>query len=133
MFKFAKMINYYLIEAKSLGASNSRGSRIKLSYTHYPTDNVTINKDYTFNSVKDQVIEFLKMAGLRVKGYGFIEKNNSVIFICDNYEPLRELKNLAKNMLSQGRAKDMAYFNASQRHERAYAPKRKTVAKKYKK
>jgi hypothetical protein len=39
--------------------------------------------------------------------------------------------NLAEKI--PGRAKDRQFFNASEKHERAYLPKRKTVAKKYKK
>lgn len=120
------MTSFYLIEAKSLGATNTRGSRIKLTYTHYPTDNITINNEYRYN-IKDQVAEFLKMGGIRVKGYGFDEKRGAYIFICDNYEPLREMKNLAKGLSEGGRAKDRAYYNAAQKHERAYLPKRKTV------
>lgn len=126
------MTSFYLIEAKSLAATNSRGSKIKITYLHYPTDNITISFNYSYNSIKDQVAEFLKMAGIRVKGYGFDEKRGVYIFICDNYERLREMKNLAKNLSESGRAKDWHYYNAAQKHERAYLPKRKTV-RKYKK
>jgi len=126
------MTSFYLIEAKSLGATNTRGSRIKLTYLHYPNDNVTISFNYSYNTIKDQVAEFLKMGGIRVKGYGFDEKRGVYIFVCDNYEPLREMKNLAKGLSENGRAKDLRYYNAAQKHERAYLPKRKTV-RKYKK
>jgi hypothetical protein len=121
------MTGFYLIEAKSLGATNTKGSRIKLTYLHYPNDNVTISFNYSYNSIKDQVAEFLKMGDIRVKGYGFDEKRGVYIFICDNYERLREMKNLAKSLSESGRAKDMRYYNAQQKHERAYLPKRKTV------
>jgi hypothetical protein len=127
------MTSFYLIEAKSLSATNTRGSRIKLSFLHYPDDNVTISFNYAYNTIKDQVAEFLKMAGIRVKGYGVDNKKRGVyIFVCENYEPLREMKNLAKGLSENGRAKDMRFYNAAQKHERAYLPKRKTV-RKYKK
>lgn len=117
------MTSYYLIEAKILGATNSRGSRIKLHYLHYPSDNLTVSINYSFNSSKDQVEEFLKAAGLRVKGYGWDDKKNAYIFITDNYEPLREMKNLAKGL----GASDHKYYNKAESWERAYLPKRKTV------
>jgi len=128
------MTSFYLIEAKSLGATNYKGSRIKLTYLHYPADNVTISFNYSFSNVKDQVAEFLKIAGIRVKGYGFDEKRGVYIFVVDNYERLRDMKNLLKGLSEKipGRSKDMRYYNAAQKHERAYLPKRKTV-RKYKK
>jgi hypothetical protein len=121
------MTSFYLIEAKSLGATNYKGSRIKLTYLHYPADNVTISFDYSFSNVKDQVAEFLKIAGVRVKGYGFDEKRGVYIFVVDNYERLRDMKNLLKGLSETPRGKDMRYYNAAQKHERAYLPKRKTV------
>ena len=126
------MTSYYLIEAKGLGATNYKGSRIKLTYLHYPADNVTINFDYSYGGIKEQVAEFLKIAGVRVKGYGFDEKRSVYIFVVDNYERLRDMKYLLKGLSESGRAKDMRYYNAAQKHERAYLPKRKTV-RKYKK
>lgn len=126
------MTSYYLIEAKSLGATNYKGSRIKLTYLHYPADNVTISFDYSFSNVKDQVAEFLKIAGVRVKGYGFDEKRGVYIFVVDNYERLRDMKNLLKG-LSEKRPgpKDRNFYNASEKWERAYLPKRKTTARTY--
>lgn len=80
------MTSLYLIETKL------SQNKIKLTYLHYPTDTVTISLDYNFNSTKDQIENLLKLHGFRIKGYGWNDKNNSYIFIVDNYEPLRELK-----------------------------------------
>jgi hypothetical protein len=117
------MTSFYLIEAKGLGATNTKGSRIKLTYLHYPADNLTISFNYSYGGIKDQIAEFLKVAGVRVKGYGFDEKRSVYIFVVDNYERLREMKNLAKGL----GASDHKYYNKAESWERAYLPKRKTV------
>lgn len=131
------MTSFYLIEVKSFGAKTNKGLRIKLTYLHYPADNLTIYFDKSFlvnGGLKEKVAEFLKMAGVRVKGYGFDEKRSAYIFVVDNYERLREMKHLSKGLSEKipGRSKDIRYYNAAQKHERAYLPKRKTV-RKYKK
>lgn len=131
------MQSYYIIEAKTLSPTNTRGTKIKLSYLHYVNDTITISYDYKYNSSKDIALEFLKMAGIRVKGYGYDEKRKVYLFFCDNFEPLKELKYLSKTLsegrtAKQGRSVDRKYFNQSEKWEQSYLPKRKTTAKRYK-
>jgi hypothetical protein len=121
------MYSFYVIESKILGGKTSKTRRIKLSYLHYPTDNVILPYDSNYNSEKEQIEDFLKTGGFQLKGYAWDEKKSMYIFLIQNYLPLRLMARLAKETLSQGRSKDLKYYNAAQKHERDYLPKRKNV------
>ena len=50
--------NYHLIVVSYLGATNSRGSRMKLTSLRF-NDSVTLNYDNSFRSGKEQAILYL--------------------------------------------------------------------------
>lgn len=53
------MRNLHLIEVKYLGATNTRGSRVKLT-SHRFGDSVTIPYDYEFNNAHDMAEAWLR-------------------------------------------------------------------------
>jgi hypothetical protein len=117
------MASYYLIEAKNL--ISGKQHRIKLTYLHYPSDNLIIANPIRSNT-KTVVEDFFLMADIKTKGYGYDEKKNAYIFITDTYEPLRELKVFSKRYTPLS-GSDHKFYNKAEKHERAYLPKRKTV------
>lgn len=124
--------NLHLIEVKYQGATNYTGSRIKLTSLRFPGDSFSVSYSYRLGNVLDQGMEILEEGNFKLIGYGYDEKKKVYIIASSTFEPIKPLKNLAKTLGETGRAKDMRYYNAAQKHERAYLPKRKTV-KKYKK
>jgi hypothetical protein len=125
------MKHFHLIEAKYIGASNTRGSRIKLTSLRFPNDSFTFSYNYNFNNTLDMAIDELENIGIKIAGYGYDEKKGNYILATETFEPIKQIKN-RRGLSESGRAKDMRYYNAAQKHERAYLPKRKTV-RKYKK
>jgi hypothetical protein len=127
------MKHFHLIEAKYVGATNTRGSRIKLTSLRFPNDSFTVSYNYKFSNALDIAIDELENIGVKIVGYGYDEKKGNYILSTETFEPIKQLKN--RRGLSEkipGRSKDTKFYNAAQKHERAYLPKRKTV-RKYKK
>jgi hypothetical protein len=121
------MKHFHLIEAKYLGATNSRGSKVKLTSLRFPNDSFTVSWDYEYSSnLLDQAQVSLNNIGIKVSGYGYDEKKGTYILATETFEPIKQMKNM-RGLSESGRAKDMRYYNAQQKHERAYLPKRKTV------
>jgi hypothetical protein len=121
------MKHFHLIEAKYLGATNSRGSKVKLTSLRFPNDSFTVSWDYEYSSnLLDQAQVSLNNIGIKVSGYGYDEKKGTYILATETFEPIKQMKNM-RGLSETPRAKDMRYYNAQQKHERAYLPKRKTV------
>ena len=128
------MKHFHLIEAKYLGATNTRGSKVKLTSLRFPNDNLTASWNYEFSNLLDQALHILNNINIKVAGYGYDEKKGTYILATETFEPIKQVKN--RRGLSEGKKKpgpsDKKYFNASQSWERSYLPKRKTTAKRYK-
>ena len=120
------MKHFHLIEAKYLGATNSRGSKVKLTSLRFPGDSFTISWNYEYSNLLDQATDALNNIGVKVSGYGYDEKKGTYILATETFEPIKQVKN-RKGLSESSSAKDMRYYNAQQKHERAYLPKRKTV------
>lgn len=72
--------NFHLIEARYLGATNTRGSRIKLVSSRFEQSK-TIPYNYSFNNARDIAIDYLKQNGHNVVGSG--EVNGNYVIVCD--------------------------------------------------
>jgi hypothetical protein len=87
--------NYHLIVVSYMGATNSRGSRIKLTSLRFG-DSVLLSYDYSFNQGKDQAIKYLHDTGFDPIGAGYDEKKGDSIIICKSFNSLKETKKLKK-------------------------------------
>jgi len=116
------MKHFHLIEAKYLGATNSRGSKIKLTSLRFPNDSFSISYNYKFNNTLDIALDELESIGIKIAGYGYDEKKGNYILATETFEPIKQIKN--RRALG---ASDHKYYNKAEKHERAYLPKRKTV------
>ena len=61
------MKNLHLIEVKYLGATDTKGNRIKL-ISHRFNESITLNRDYVTNSGNDQAKAYLKKQGQKIIG-----------------------------------------------------------------
>ena len=84
--------NYHAIRVSYLGATNSRGSRMKLTSLRF-NDSVTLSYDYSFNQGRDQAINFLQVNGFEVVGSCYDEKKQDSIIICKSFMSLRDIIN----------------------------------------
>lgn len=87
------MQNYHLIEARYLGPTNTRGSRVKLISARYE-QSVTIPYNYEFNSSKDIAIDYLKKQGHNVIGSGEVGHHFVIVIAATDsqFKPLKEIK-----------------------------------------
>ena len=83
--------NYHLIVVSYMGATNSRGSRMKLTSLRFG-DSVLLSYDYSFNQGKDQAIKYLHDTGFDPIGAGYDEKKGDSIIICKSFNSLKETK-----------------------------------------
>lgn len=128
------MKSYHLIEVKYIGASNTQGSRSKITSLRFPNDSITVRLDYSYNSIKDQAIDLLNEFGFKIVGYGYDEKKGVFILCSEVFEPIKELKGAIKLSEKRGRAwsKDHYNYNKSEKWEVTPA-KRKVQARNVKK
>ena len=87
--------NYHLIVVSYLGATNSRGSRMKLTSLRFG-DSVLLSYDYSFNQGKDQAIKYLIDTGFEHIGAGYDEKKKDSIIICKTFNSLKETKKIKR-------------------------------------
>ena len=87
--------NYHLIVVSYMGATNSRGSRMKLTSLRFG-DSVLLSYDYSFNQAKDQAIKYLHDTGFDPIGAGYDEKKGDSIIICKSFNSLKETKKIKK-------------------------------------
>lgn len=59
--------NYHIIKVKYLGATNFRGSRVKMTSDRFK-QSVTISYDHALNSIEDMAIVWLAAHGFSVTG-----------------------------------------------------------------
>ena len=83
--------NYHLIRVSYLGATNSRGSKMKLTSLRF-NDSLLLPYDYSFNQGRDQAINFLNINAFEVIGAGYDEKKQDTIVICKSFMALRDIK-----------------------------------------
>jgi len=125
------MKHFHLIEAKYVGATNTRGSRIKLTSLRFPNDSFTVSYNYKFSNSLDIAIDELENIGVKIVGYGYDEKKGNYILATETFEPIKQLKNSRGLSEKKPGPKDRNFYNASEKWERAYLPKRKTTARTY--
>ena len=127
------MKHFHLIEAKYLGPTNSRGSKVKLTSLRFPGDSLTVSWNYEGSpNLLDQATDALNNIGVKVSGYGYDEKKGTYMLATETFEPIKQVKN-RRGLSESPRARDIRYYNAQQKHERAYLPKRKRTVRTYKK
>lgn len=76
------MKHYRAFKIKYLGATNYKGSRIKITDERFDQSKI-INYSAKYNHTLEQAIDFLKNNGFNIVGYSEM-KNGHVIF-CDNW------------------------------------------------
>lgn len=84
--------NYHGILVSYVGASNTKGSRINLKSYRF-NDSITLNYDYRFNQISDQVEEFFEKKGIKVLGKAEW-KDGSFVFFIDKFESLKDIKKM---------------------------------------
>ena len=127
------MTSVHLIEVKAVGASNTKGTRVKITSLRFG-DSLTVPYDYDFNTIKDLAESVLKKIGFKCVAYGYNEKNGTYVICSTTFESLKESAKTVKNLLSQGNLhakgwhKDHNNYNKAEKWERTPV-KRKTPAK----
>lgn len=125
------MKSYHLIEVKYLGATNTRGSKVKITSLRFRNDSITASLDYSSNSIKDQAIELLNDFGFSIKGYGYDEKKGTYILCSEVFEPIKELKStIVLKEKQKGWHKDHYNYNKAEKWE-VKPSKRKIKARNY--
>ena len=90
------MKHFHLIEAKYLGATNTRGSKIKLTSLRFPNDSITASWNYEYSNLLDQAIDVLKKLNIKIAGYGYDEKKGTYILSTETFEPIKQITNRKK-------------------------------------
>lgn len=72
--------NLHAIVVKYLGATNTRGSRVKLTSTRF-NDSVTLSYDYVFNSAGEQAQWWLTMHEQVIVGCAELQNGKDVILL----------------------------------------------------
>lgn len=87
------MQNFHLIEARYVGPTEHKGSRVILTSSRFDQFK-TIPYDYSFNNTKDIAIDWLTKEGHNVVGSGEV-RGHYVIVVADTngeFKPLKENK-----------------------------------------
>ncbi len=71
-------MNYNIIEVVYLGATNNKGSRVKMYSPRFETSK-TIPFNYSLNSIDEMAIEYLKNNGFEIIGQGETKKGFAII------------------------------------------------------
>lgn len=122
------MKSYHLIEVKYLGATNTKGSRIKITSLRFPNDSITTSLNYRSNSIKDDAIELLNDFGFKIDGYGYDEKKGVFILCSIVFEPIKELKGAIK-LSEKKRGWHKEHYNINYANQREVTRKRKVPAR----
>tara|TARA_R110000772_G_scaffold92531_5_gene189467 strand:- start:1952 stop:2233 length:282 start_codon:yes stop_codon:yes gene_type:complete len=78
-------------EIKGLGATNHRGTRVKimdLRATHSMSSeykSVTLNWNYTLNTIEDQAQHYFNKIGIEIHCAIWDSKNNKVLLMTDDF------------------------------------------------
>jgi len=79
------MKNYHIITVKRLGATNTKGARVKITSERFG-DTIILPRNYEFDTIKDIAVDKLKDTH-DIVGSG--ETKDSYVLISDTFEPLR--------------------------------------------
>ena len=84
----------HLIEVKKLGATNTKGARVKFTSLRFG-DSVTISYDYSKDNISDMFIDWLKSKDndLGIVSVGYDEKRYVYIFGVTVYESMKNINN----------------------------------------
>lgn len=80
------MKNYHVFTVKYFGATNSRGSRVKIHSERF-LQSVFISVDYAKNDIADMAEEYLTSHGFKIVGQG--EAKGYCILISETFEQLK--------------------------------------------
>lgn len=81
---------FHIISVKYLGATNSRGSRIKLSSKRF-NQSITIPYNYSENSALEGAITYLRVNKFPIVGYDGWSDSIIVKSVDSTFKPLKEL------------------------------------------
>ena len=88
------MKNLQIIEVKTLGATDTKGTRVSYRDNRFNT-RITQSMDYAYNTPKDQAIDFLESKGYVIMGTSWDDTKNYYSIIVDSksnsFAPLKAL------------------------------------------
>ena len=79
--------NYHLLSVKYLGATNYRGSRVKITSDRFE-QSVTIPYDYEENTIAGMAQKYLESKGFELVGLG--EAKKGYILVSSTFKPLED-------------------------------------------
>ena len=84
----------HLIEVKYLGATNTKGSRVKFTSLRFK-DSATISFNYTYDTIDKMFEAWLRELNndLGIVSVGYNEVNGTYIYGVTVFEPMRNIKN----------------------------------------
>jgi len=82
-----KYNNTITFSVKFLGATNNKGSRVKISeikrYQEQKNNSITLDYNYQIGDVLSQGLEYLEKKGAKIVGYS--STVNEYLIFCDNW------------------------------------------------
>ena len=109
------MKSLYIVECKTVGLNLDK---IKIIFLHYPSDFITIPFNNRYTTVKKWCGELLREYGFKPLGFGYDEKKQAYLYVCENYEPLREIKkDLQLSEKQRGWHKEHYNYNKAEKWE----------------
>ena len=83
----------HLIEVKYLGATNTQGSRVKITSLRFK-DSVVIPFNYIYTTIDEMFEAWLREVGsdLGIVSKGYNEQNGTYIFGVEVFEPMKNIK-----------------------------------------
>lgn len=78
------MQHFHILRVKYLGATNTRGSRVKITSDRFK-NSTTISYDHALNNIEDMAVSYLQKRGYHIVGIaeGYV--------ITDTFKSLKEL------------------------------------------
>ena len=85
------MKNLQMLEIKYIGATNTKGARIKIIDTRFKAS-VTVSRDYD-NDIQDQAFEYLTSHGFNIVAKCHNEITGALYLLSDTFKPINEAVN----------------------------------------
>ena len=77
----------------------------------FANDSVILSFDYKAYNILEQAVDFLIECGFKLKGKGYDEKKGIYIVMSETFEPIKELKQSAKQLSERQKGWHKDHYN----------------------
>ena len=85
------MKNLQMLEIKYLGATNTKGARVKIIDTHFKAS-ITLSRDYE-DDIEEQELKYLISRGFNIVAKCHNEITGALYLLSDTFKPINEAVN----------------------------------------